>query len=1172
MDNKFTHLHLHTGYSLLDGFSPIPKLLDQAKKLGMESIAITDHGCMFGVVEFYKEAIKRNIKPILGCEIYTVNKNYMNKTPQNKEYNHLVLLAENEIGYKNLMKIVSLGYLNGFYYKPRVDKDVLRKYSEGIIALSACLKGEVSENLINNNYQGAVKSAMELKEIFGKDNFFLEVQNHGMKEDEIVIRDMPKLSKELDIPICCTNDVHYIKKEDWKNHKVLLYVQMGKTMEEDTNDREMYYSPGEFHLRSAEEMKELFPNNPEYLENTLKIAERCNVSLDFDHLHLPYFEVPEGFTNTEYLKSLTWTGAKNRYENITDEIIKRIEFELNTIEKMGYVDYFLIVSDFIRFAKSKGIPVGPGRGSAAGSIVSFVLGITDIEPLQYNLLFERFLNPERVSMPDIDIDFCYERREEVIDYVVEKYGSNKVAQIVTFGTMGARGCIRDVGRVMGLDYNLVDMVAKNVPNELNITIESALETSEEFRKLYVDSPEIKKLIDVANDLEGMPRHTSTHAAGVVISKDPIVEYVPLAKNKDAIITQFNMTELEELGLLKMDFLGLRTLTVIDDTIKLIKKNRNIDIDINSIDVNDPKVLKLFSKAETLGVFQFESDGMRNFLSELKPSKFDDLIAANSLFRPGPMNEIPNYIQNKNNPSNIKYLHPLLQPILNVTYGTIVYQEQVMEIVQKLAGYSLGAADNLRRAMGKKKMAVMEEERKKFIYGDTDKLGNIIIDGALRRGVDEVTANKIYDLMIDFAKYAFNKSHSAAYSLVAMRTAWLKYYYPVEFMAALLSSIMGDSKKVSQYIQECKRLKIEILPPDVSYSFKKFSVEDNKIRFGLSAIKNVGSTLIDTIVETREEGGNFKTFRNFIERIASKNPTVLNKRAIESLIKAGAFTSISQNRNSLMVECFMIIDSVLKNRRTNVPGQSSLFDNSNSDSISENNTYNVDEYPKKELLSMEKEVLGIYISDHPLKEYEDFILDTQKFSSLNFTSDSSSSELDWDNKIVHVSGMLTEVTKRYTRKSHSAMATGVLEDLYGTIPIVIFPQYYSQFRKYIQDDNFVYITGKVSINENGDGNIAVENIELLEEKYEQYQRAKGLQRVSKNDRILELTFDIGNEKDLVNQVKNILKNADGNSKVKLYFKRNNKEFIFNDEYNVDLNDNKTLDELKSILGNKNIKIM
>ncbi|WP_300408977.1 DNA polymerase III subunit alpha [Lagierella sp.] len=1158
MNNKFTHLHLHTGYSLLDGFSPIPKLLDYAEELEMDSIAITDHGCMFGVVEFYKEAKKRNIKPIIGCEVYTVDKNYMDKSPQNKNYNHLVLLAENNKGYKNLMKIVSLGYINGFYYKPRVDNEVLREYSEGIICLSACLKGKISVKLVNNDYSGARAAALELEDIFGKGNFFLEVQNHGMKEDEIVISQMERLSKEINIPICATNDVHYIKKEDWRNHKVLLYVQLNKTLDDKT-EGEMYYAPGEFYLRSAKEMLELFPGHEEYLENTVKIADRCNVTLDFENMHLPYFQIPKGYTNSEYLRQLSATGALTRYAKVTDEIQSRLNFELNTIEDMGYVDYFLIVSDFIRFAKSKNIPVGPGRGSAAGSLVSYVLGITDIDPLKYNLLFERFLNPERVSMPDIDIDFCYERREEVIDYVVEKYGENKVAQIVTFGTMGARGSIRDVGRVMGMDYSLVDMVAKNVPDLLNMTIEDALDLSPELQKLYNESEEVKNLIDVASDLEGMPRHTSTHAAGVVISKEPIVEYVPLARNKDAIITQFNMTELEELGLLKMDFLGLRNLTVIDDAIKLIEKNRGRTINIDEINVNDPKVINLFNKAETLGIFQFESDGMRNFLSELRPTKFDDLIAANSLFRPGPMNEIPNYIKNKENPQDIKYLHPLLKPILNLTYGTIVYQEQVMQIAQKLAGYSLGAADNLRRAMSKKKMDVMEQERKKFIYGDFDEKENLVIEGALRRGVDEETANQIYDLMIKFANYAFNKSHSAAYSLVAVRTAWLKYYYPVEFMAALLSSVMGSTTKIALYIQECRRLNINILQPDVNYSYKKFSVDGEDIRFGLSAIKNVGTGLIEAIVKVREKGGKFHSFREFIERIASENPQCINKRAIECLIKAGAFSSICKNRNSMMVEHIMIIDSVLKDKKSNIPGQSSLF--SKMDNESEgytDTTYSVKEYPKKELLKYEKEVLGIYLTDHPLKEYEDFIRRTIEFSSLDISSENREAEQKWDKKKVTVAGIITSVFKTLTKTSNEPMAFVTLEDLYGSIDLVFFPDQYRRYKTYLEEDNIVIISGRVNINETNQGGIIVGKLDLIE-------------NVVKNKTLL-LLFEEGNEDKKVELVKNILFKNQGKTRIKLYFFRNGQQYMFNENYTVNLEDKETLRKLENVVGRSNMKII
>ncbi|MDU2384434.1 MAG: DNA polymerase III subunit alpha, partial [Finegoldia magna] len=919
MIDTFTHLHVHTEYSLLDGFSPIEKLLDKVEELQMKSIAITDHGSMFGTVKFYKECKKRNIKPIIGCEIYTTNKDHKIKNPENKFYNHLVLLAKNQTGYSNLMKIVSLGYVEGFYYKPRVDKDTLRKYSEGIIALSACLKGEVQESLIRYGYDKAKDVAKELKDIYGED-FYLELQNHSSREDMVVMENIPKIANELDIGLVCTNDVHYIEKEDYKIHNILICLQTGKTIEE---ENKMSYIPGEFFLRSEEQMRDLFKDYPEAIENTKKIAEMCNVELEFGNLHLPYFAIPDGFTNSSYLKKLVFDGLEKRFANDDrlEEAKERCEYELSVIEKMGYVDYFLIVWDFIRFAKSQDIPVGPGRGSAAGSIISYCLEITDINPLDYNLIFERFLNPERVSMPDIDIDFCYERREEVIDYVVNKYGEDKVAQIVTFGTMAARNAIRDVGRVLAMDFKTVDDTAKKVPNLLNINIDKSLEISPEFRKAYEENRDVKKLVDVARRVEGMPRHTSTHAAGVVISKLPIMEYVPLAINKDAVITQFNMTELEELGLLKMDFLGLRTLTVISDCMKYIKKNKDIDVSFEDMNENDPKVLSMFTVAQTLGIFQFESQGMRNFLKELKPTKFDDLIAANALFRPGPMNEIPTYIHNKHNEEDVEYLSPLLEDILKPTYGTIVYQEQVMQIVQKIAGFSLGEADNLRRAMSKKKMKVMEDGRKEFIFGKEDEDGNILIEGAIRRGVEEDVANKIYDLMIDFAKYAFNKSHSAAYSLVAMRTAWLKYYYPVEFLAALISSVMGNTSQLSLYIEEARRLDIKIEAPDINYSLDKFDVEDNSIIYGLKAIKNVGTNLIDQTIISRNENGKFKSFRDFVERIYAKDKSAINKRSIESLIKAGAFTSLGETRATLMLQYQSIIDSVQSGLKNNVPGQS-----------------------------------------------------------------------------------------------------------------------------------------------------------------------------------------------------------------------------------------------------------
>ena len=1159
MNRDFTHLHVHTEYSLLDGFSPIIKLLEYAKELNMKSLAITDHGSMFGIVQFYKEAKKRNINPIIGCEIYTVNGSYLEKSIDTKRYNHLILLAENNIGYRNLMKIVSLGYTEGFYYKPRVDKNILRKYSEGIIALSACLKGEVSENLIYDDYDKAKETALELESIFGKGNFFLELQYHGIEQDEIILNKMPLLSKETGIPMVVTNDIHYVKKNDWKIHDILLCIQLGKTIQE-KNEGGMHYAPGEFYLRSSDEMYKLFKGYEEALENTNKIADRCHVELDFNNLHLPYFEIPEGYTNKLYLRDLSTKGLYKRYKNVDNIILERLDFELNTIEKMGFVDYFLIVWDFIRFAKSKNIPVGPGRGSAAGSIVSYALGITDIDPIKYNLLFERFLNPERVSMPDIDIDFCYERREEVIDYVVEKYGEDKVAQIVTFGTMAARGAIRDVGRVLNMEYKLVDEVAKKVPMILGITIDKALEISPEFEKIYNSDEKIKNLIDIANAVEGMPRHTSTHAAGVVISKNPIVEYVPLARNKEAIITQFNMIELEELGLLKMDFLGLRTLTVIEDAIDLVNKNSVNKISIEDIDENDSDVLSIFTVAETLGIFQFESPGMRAFLRELKPTKFDDLIAANSLFRPGPMNEIPKYINNKNSIEEIEYLHPLLEPILKLTYGIIVYQEQVMEIVQKLAGYSLGAADNLRRAMGKKKMDVMEAERKKFIYGERDIEGNTIIKGAVSNGVSEQVGNKIYDLMIDFAKYAFNKSHSAAYSLVAMRTAWLKYYYPVEFMAALLSSVMNNTSQVALYIQECKRLKIDILQPDVNFSMKKFNVEKDKIRFGLLAIKNVGESLIDTILKSREEDGTFKSFREFIERIIDFNPLVINKRSIECLIKAGAFSSMGVTRAGLMVEYLLVIDSVQSSQKKNIPGQASFFDifENNTEEVADYNLY-LEEYEKKDLLKLEKEVLGIYLTDHPMKPYEDIINKYSDFNTLEFKSDPSIVEEKWDNKFVTVVGIVDSINKKFT-KNNKIMEFVKLEDLYGSIELTVFPNFYDKFKDLIEEDKILIVKGTLNISERNGANIIVSNIQDIDEF--NFNKAKKVYfRIEKN-----MTMEI------VDRIKELLINNQGKDIVNLFFEEGNKLFQLSDKYSIDSNNKILLDKIGIIIGSSNIKIV
>ncbi|EFL53667.1 DNA polymerase III subunit alpha [Finegoldia magna] len=1158
MIDTFTHLHVHTEYSLLDGFSPIEKLLDKVEELKMKAIAITDHGSMFGTVKFYKECKKRNIKPIIGCEIYTTNKDHKIKNPENKFYNHLVLLAKNQKGYSNLMKIVSLGYVEGFYYKPRVDKNTLRKYSEGIIALSACLKGEVQESLIRYGYDKAKDVAKELKDIYGED-FYLELQNHSSREDMVVMENIPQIAKELDIGLVCTNDVHYIEKEDYKIHNILICLQTGKTIEE---DNKMSYIPGEFFLRSEEQMKDLFKEYPEAIENTKKIAEMCNVELEFGHLHLPYFAIPEGFTNSSYLKKLVFDGLEKRFANDErlQEAKERCEYELSVIEKMGYVDYFLIVWDFIRFAKSQDIPVGPGRGSAAGSIISYCLEITDINPLDYDLIFERFLNPERVSMPDIDIDFCYERREEVIDYVVNKYGEDKVAQIVTFGTMAARNAIRDVGRVLAMDFKTVDDTAKKVPNLLNINIDKSLEISPEFRKAYEENRDVKKLVDVARRVEGMPRHTSTHAAGVVISKLPIMEYVPLAINKDAVITQFNMTELEELGLLKMDFLGLRTLTVISDCIKYIKKNKNIDVNFEDMNENDPKVLSMFTVAQTLGIFQFESQGMRNFLKELKPTKFDDLIAANALFRPGPMNEIPTYIHNKHNEEDVEYLSPLLEDILKPTYGTIVYQEQVMQIVQKIAGFSLGEADNLRRAMSKKKMKVMEDGRKEFIFGKEDENGNILIEGAIRRGVEEDVANKIYDLMIDFAKYAFNKSHSAAYSLVAMRTAWLKYYYPVEFLAALISSVMGNTSQISLYIEEARRLDIKIEEPDINYSLDKFDVKDNSIIYGLKAIKNVGTNLIDQTIISRNENGKFKSFRDFVERIYAKDKSAINKRSIESLIKAGAFSSLGETRATLMLQYQSIIDSVQSGLKNNVPGQSNLFDMFESNDENDRDDFTRrEEFDKSELLRMEKEVLGIYLSDHPLRAYSSIIDQYSNFSTGDLEDDAYN-EKNFDGKRVKVVGIIESINKKFT-KNQKIMEFVKFEDLYGTMELIVFPQKYEQYSEILNEDEILIVGGRLNIIEGEDPKIIVDSIQSI----------KSISNVEKQEEsetklFLRITKNMPSY--ILDKVKPILLNSKGDTQSNIYFEDKKQNYLLGNEFRISCEDN-TIDELVSLLGRENV---
>jgi len=1150
----FSHLHVHTEYSLLDGSIRIKDLVSQTKNLGMSSIAITDHGSMFGVVQFYQEAKKQGIKPILGSEVYVAMNNYTEKETKDKNQYHLVLLASNNQGYENLMKIVSEGYVNGFYYKPRIDHDILRRYSEGIICLSACLGGEVQQHILDDNIERAKDVAKIYNEIFGQNNFYLELQDHGIEEQIRVNKVLREMSKELNIPLIATNDVHYLRRADAKVHDVLLCVQTGKSV---VDEDRMRFPTEEFYLKSPEEMYLLFPEDIIALENSLDIANRCHVELDFNTLHLPNYEVPNGYTNEDYLKELSLAGLKDRYEEITDEVQKRYEYEIEVIIQMGYTDYFLIVWDFIKYARDNGIMVGPGRGSAAGSIVSYALNIIDINPLDYGLLFERFLNPERITMPDIDIDFCYERREEVIQYVINKYGADRVAQIATFGTMAARGAIRDVGRAINMPYGEVDYIAKQIPTEIGITIERALEINKTLRDEYEENDDVTRLIDLAKAVEGLPRHTSTHAAGVVISKEPITKYAPLLRNGDAITTQFTMIELEELGLLKMDFLGLRTLTVIRDAVDLIKKNHNLNIDFSKIKFEDKKVLDLFAKAETLGIFQFESPGMRAFLKELKANVFEDLIAANSLFRPGPMNQIPTFVTCKHDPSQISYLHPSLEPILDVTYGCIVYQEQVMEIVRKLGGYSFGRADLVRRAMGKKKMEVMEKERKNFIYGQTDENGEVILKGAIRNGVEEKKASQIFDLMIDFANYAFNKSHSAAYAVIAYRTAWLKVYYPVEFMAALISSIMGNSSQVSLYIQECKRIGIKVLPPDVNFSMGKFTVDDEKIRYGLSAVKNVGENFINAVVKARESG-QFVSLTDFIQRIEKIDSNVMNKRAVESLIKSGALDSLRANRAQLLSVFEKTIDGIHSDRKRNLEGQFSLFETA--EVKYEDRLPDLKEFPQNTLLQMEKEILGIYVSGHPLMPYEKEIKLLSNFSTADLITDGVDEDINIlsqkDGQKVTIVGIITEKKNKVTR-NNNMMAFITLEDLYGAIECIVFPATYEKNNKIIEEDSIVVIEGRLSISE-------VEEPKIITEKI------NSINKLNFNRVYLKLSQN--NYQNTLEVIKTILSKYPGETPVYVYFEGSNKTVAADRSLWIQEGNLEVIEELQNLIGNECVKLI
>ena len=1146
----FTHLHVHTEYSLLDGSSKIGELAARAKELGMDSMAITDHGVMYGVIDFYRAARAAGIKPIIGCEVYVSPGSRFDRETVHGEdrYYHLVLLAENNTGYQNLMKIVSKGFVDGFYYKPRIDEEVMREYHEGIIALSACLAGEVPRYLEKGLYEEAKEAAKRHLEIFGEGNYFLELQDHGIPLQRQVNQGIMRLSKELNIPLVATNDCHYINADDWEAHDILLCIQTGKKV---SDENRMRYEGGQYYVKSEEEMRQLFPYAPEAIENTHKIAERCNVEIEFGVTKLPRFDVPDGYDSWGYLNHLCDEGFALRYPDDDGTLRARLDYELGTIKSMGYVDYFLIVWDFINFAKSHGIAVGPGRGSAAGSIVAYCLKITDIDPIRYQLLFERFLNPERVSMPDIDVDFCYERRQEVIDYVVEKYGKDQVAQIVTFGTLAARGVIRDVGRVMDLPYSLCDQVSKMVPAELNITLDLALQKNPELKTLYESDEQVKKLIDMSKRLEGLPRHTSMHAAGVVISRTSIDEYVPLSRGADGtIVTQFTMTTLEELGLLKMDFLGLRTLTVIQDAVKMIEKDYGVKLDLEHIDYDDKKVMDSLGTGKNEGVFQLESGGFKTFMKELKPTTLEDIIAGISLYRPGPMDFIPKYLKGKNDPASITYTCPQLEPILKPTYGCIVYQEQVMQIVRDLAGYTLGRSDLVRRAMSKKKAAVMAKERQNFVYGNAEEG----VKGCIANGIDEKTANQIYDDMTDFAKYAFNKSHAAAYAVVAYQTAFLKFYYPKEFMAALMTSVMDNTTKVSEYILACRNMGIPILPPDINEGYSGFSVSGNGIRYGLSAIKSVGRAVVDVIIAERENGGLFKSLDDFVSRMSNKE---VNKRTLESFIKSGALDTLPGTRKQKLIVSGDLLESKAREKKTVMEGQLSFFDLAPEE---EKNNFqitfpNVGEYDKQTLLAFEKETIGIYVSGHPMEEYRELWEKNVTAKTSDFVVDEDGKTVVEDNSNVVIGGMITS-KKVKTTKTNQLMAFITIEDLVGTVEVLVFPKIYEKNRPSFTEENKVFVHGRASIGDDPVGKLICEEVipftDIPNELWLQFE----------NQAFYESHID---------DVMAALRDSDGKDRVIMYLKEERKMRRLSENWAV-LAGPDLLGRLYRILGEKNVKVV
>ena len=1162
---SFVHLHTHTEYSLLDGSNKIVEYVAKVKNMGMTAAAITDHGVMYGVIDFYKECKKAGINPVLGCEVYVAPGSRFERELSHGEdrYYHLILLAENDLGYANLMKIVSIGFVDGYYYKPRVDFETLEKYHEGIICLSACLAGEVPRLLERGLYDDAKAVALKYEACFGKGNYFLEMQDHGIPAQRTVNQGLLRMSQETEIELVCTNDCHYTNAEDADAHDLLLCIQTGKKVQDE--DR-MRYEGGQYYVKSEEEMRSLFSYAPQALENTQKIADRCHVEIEFGNTKLPHFEVPEGYDSWTYLNKLCHDGLERRYAaSKTPEELEKIrtqlDYELGVIKRMGYVDYFLIVWDFINYARMNGIPVGPGRGSAAGSLVSYTTGITDIDPIRYSLLFERFLNPERVSMPDIDVDICYERRGEVIDYVVDKYGKDCVTQIVTFGTMKAKNAIRDVGRVLDLPYTYVDSVAKQIPNVLNITIADALKLNPELKTMYDTDETVKSLIDYAMRLEGLPRNTSMHAAGVVIASKPMDEFVPVAKGADGtIVTQFTMVTIEELGLLKMDFLGLRTLTVINDAVKMIRANTGRDIDFRNMECDDPKVFELISSGRCEGIFQLESGGMKGFMKELHPESLEDVIAGISLYRPGPMDFIPNYIRGKNDKASIRYETPELEPILKATYGCIVYQEQVMQIFQNLAGYSMGQADNIRRAMSKKKQYVIDAERANFVDGNAEEN----IPGCVGNGIDRDAANRIYDSMVDFAKYAFNKSHAACYAVVAYQTAYLKLYYPKEFMAALMTSVIDSaSGKIANYIQVCRDMNIPVLPPDINAGEGVFSVDGDGIRYGMYAIKSVGRPVIDHIVEERKAHGPYKNLEEFINRV---NGREVNKRSLENLIKAGAMDCLEGNRRQKVYVFPMILDRVNESKKKNMEGQVSLFDLVPEETKSSFEIQFPDqpEFDKEVKLAFEKEVLGIYVSGHPLEDYldvmgrictaksTDFLL--QEPEEGNMTGEDATTIVK-DKQKVTVGGMIVDVRTIFTKKNQM-MAYVTIEDLYGTMEVIVFPRDFERNRRVLVEDSKVFISGRVDAQEEKDAKLLCESVTPFEE-------------ISKT---LWIQFETKEDYESMEQgLFDAIAGNEGRDHIKIYVKNPKAIKELPSKYNI-CADQETVQKLSEKFGADNVKVV